>query len=358
MTAPRLDSSGGPRLVPDEVRTPDSTARSSAVRRWTRLLVIAAVVVGLAVVGLRGRLPDLGDVWAAFADAHYGWVLLAVGLQVGSLGAFVLQQRLLLRSLGVQLRPGRAFAIILASTAVAIAVPAGAVVSTVFTVREYQRAGATREKAATSVIVSGLASIGGVALLYVLGSLTLFASSPTDAVHWRPLLIVVALTAVTVTAVVLGRRHLRRPPPGERPIAGGRVTRYARALLTSAREAWRAGAEINARDWTAALGYSTAKWFGDLVCLVAAVRAFGQPVSVTTIAAIYISVQIVRQVPLTPGGIGVVDVALIGALTAAGAGAASAGAAVLIYRLLSCWLLIPAGGVAALLLRRASAAPT
>ena len=56
--------------------------------------------------------------------------------------------------------------------------------------------------------------------------------------------------------------------------------------------------------------------------------------------------------PLTPGGVGVVDTALVAGLTAAGATAVTAAAAVLIYRLISCWLLLPAGGLAAVLLRR------
>ncbi|WP_238005938.1 lysylphosphatidylglycerol synthase transmembrane domain-containing protein [Dactylosporangium sp. AC04546] len=318
----------------------------------TRLLAIAVVVVGLTVVGLRGRLPALSDVVDALVDADYGWVLLAVSLQLASIGAFVLQQRHLLHSLGVHLRRGRAFAIILASTAVGIAVPAGAAVSTAFTIREYRRVGATREIAAACAIVSGLASIGGMALLYVGGSLAFLAGSPAG-LNWRPLLIVIGLAALTLVAMVIGRRHLRRPSPGERESGGSRAARYVRAVLRSAREAWRAGAEISARDWAAALAYATIKWFADLMCLVAAVRALDQPAGVTALAGIYLSVQIVRQVPLTPGGIGVIDAALVAGLTATGASTTSATAAVLIYRLLSCWLIVPAGGVAALALRRA-----
>jgi putative heme transporter len=101
-----------------------------------------------------------------------------------------------------------------------------------------------------------------------------------------------------------------------------------------------------------ALAYAAVNWLTDLLCLAAATRALGLPVGVTTLAGIYLGVQIVRQVPLTPGGVGVVETAFIAGLTAAGATAISAAAAVLIHRLLSCWLLIPVGGIAALVLRR------
>jgi uncharacterized protein (TIRG00374 family) len=75
------------------------------------------------------------------------------------------------------------------------------------------------------------------------------------------------------------------------------------------------------------------------------------PVGVTTVAGIYLGVQIVRQIPLTPGGIGVVEAALIAGLTAAGGTAPAAAAVVLTYRLLSFWLILPVGGLAWLSLR-------
>jgi uncharacterized protein (TIRG00374 family) len=321
---------------------------TTTTRRLTRPLLIILAVAGLAVVGLRGRLPAVGDVLDALSRAGHDWVLLAVGLQLASIGAFVLQQRQLLSGLGVRLRTGHVLGIVLASTAVAIAVPAGGVVATAYTVKAYQRVGATREQAIASVVVSGLASIGGIALLYAGGSLAI----STALLNGRPLLTVAGLTALTLVALALGRRYLRGRRPGDRVAGGGRVAHWLRAALASAREAWRAGAEIGARDWVVALAYGTVKWLADLLCLVAAVWALGRPVEPAALAGVYLSVQIVRQVPLTPGGIGVVEAALIAGLTAAGLDTASAAAAVLIYRLLSCWLVVPAGGLAALSLRR------
>jgi len=93
-------------------------------------------------------------------------------------------------------------------------------------------------------------------------------------------------------------------------------------------------------------------WLTDLLCLAACTHALGLPIDVTTLAGIYLGVQIVRQIPITPGGVGLIETAFIAGLTAAGATAASATAAVLIYRVLSCWILLPLGGVAAVLLRR------
>ena len=53
-----------------------------------------------------------------------------------------------------------------------------------------------------------------------------------------------------------------------------------------------------------------------------------------------------------------IETALVAGLTASGATAITAAAAVLLYRLLSCWLLIPLGGAAALVLRRPGRSPS
>lgn len=327
----------------------------SRYTRWLRLAAIGVAVVGLAVVGLRGRFPDPREFVAALAGAGYGWIALAAVLQVVSLAAFAFQQRRLIDNLGVRLRRRHLMAITLARSALSISLPAGAAVSTGYAIREYRRAGVTSKIGAASQIVSGLASIGGLTLLYVIGGAGIVAQNPGAFLSWRPLAVVVALAAVTAGAVAIGRRHTARPDrereDGHR-VPYGRVGRQVARLLASARDAWRAGAALRARDWAAALAYAALNWLTDLLCLAAATKALGLPVGLTTLAGIYLGVQIVRQVPLTPGGVGVIETALVAGLTASGATAISAAAAVLVYRLLSCWLIIPAGGIAAVALRR------
>jgi uncharacterized membrane protein YbhN (UPF0104 family) len=339
--------------------------------RWFRLAAIGVAVVVLAVIGLRGRLPDPVEFLAALAGAEYGWVALAALLQAVSLAAFALQQRRLIDNLGVRLRLRHVMAITLARSALSISLPAGAAVSTGYAIREYRRAGVTRKVGAASAIVSGLASIGGLTLLYVVGAVTIAAQHPSGLLNWQPLAVVAALTALTAGAVTVGRRHADprgvpgrrgrtrpdRDPASEPRAPYGRVGAQIVRLLTAGREAWQAGASLRARDWAAALAYAALNWLTDLLCLAAATRALGLPIGVTTLAGIYLGVQIVRQVPLTPGGVGVVETALVAGLTAVGATAVSAAAAVLVYRLLSCWLIIPVGGIAALTLRRGRPAP-
>jgi len=336
---------------------PAEVSSHPGVSRWFRLALVGASVGALAVIGLRGRLPDPGEFVAALAGAEYGWVALAALLQIISLAAFAFQQQRLLDNLGVRLRVRRLMAITLARSALSISLPAGAAVSTGYAIREYQKAGVSRRVGAASAVVSGLASIGGLTLLYVVGGAGVLARDPDTYLSWRPLLVVAALAGITAGGIMLGRRYAARPRQaraGSGAVRNSRAGRLVTRLLGSARGAWQAGSGLRVRDWAVALAYAAVNWLTDLLCLAAATRALGLPVGVTTLAGIYLGVQIVRQVPLTPGGVGVVETALVAGLTASGATAISAAAAVLIYRLISCWLIIPAGGIAAIALRRAA----
>jgi uncharacterized protein (TIRG00374 family) len=58
----------------------------------------------------------------------------------------------------------------------------------------------------------------------------------------------------------------------------------------------------------------------------------------------YAATAVIALVPLTPGGIGIVEASLSGLLVLAGVGSASAIIATLAYRLVTYWLPILAGG--------------
>jgi uncharacterized protein (TIRG00374 family) len=66
----------------------------------------------------------------------------------------------------------------------------------------------------------------------------------------------------------------------------------------------------------------------------------------------FCAAQFLGTLPLTPGGLGFVEAGLTGTLALAGVPAGAAVVATLGYRLVSFWLPIPAGAVAALLHRR------
>jgi len=139
-----------------------------------------------------------------------------------------------------------------------------------------------------------------------------------------------------------------RPGPGRRTVRNPRLARLIQPIM----DAVRGSREVAGRHWALALAAATANWLTDLLCLAAAARAFHLPVGPVELGAVYLTVQLVRQIPLTPGGIGVIEVSLLAGLVSAGAAEAPAAAAVLVYRLLSCWLILPVGFLGWLVLRR------
>jgi hypothetical protein len=126
----------------------------------------------------------------------------------------------------------------------------------------------------------------------------------------------------------------------------------ARRLLPSARPAWaRTALTVPARTWAAVLLAALVNWTLDMLCLVAAALACGAEVSWGRLALLYLAVQVVRQVPVTPGGLGLIETSMLAGLTAAGADGVTAAAVVLVYRLLSFWLILPLGLGGHLMLR-------
>ncbi|MGB8022289.1 MAG: YbhN family protein [Candidatus Nanopelagicales bacterium] len=84
---------------------------------------------------------------------------------------------------------------------------------------------------------------------------------------------------------------------------------------------------------------------GYVAALYLAARALGGEVGFVTIGLVYLTVGSVASVAPTPGGIGAVEAVLLAALTGVGMDPASALAAVFLYRLVTFWLPIPAGGL-------------
>ncbi len=108
----------------------------------------------------------------------------------------------------------------------------------------------------------------------------------------------------------------------------------------------------------AAFGWSLGSWGLDCACLLLSFVAVGAPVPWRGLLLAYGAGQLAATLPITPGGLGVVEGSLTIAIVAYGGGEISTVAAVLLYRILSFWAVLPAGwaswGVVALQGRRSA----
>jgi uncharacterized protein (TIRG00374 family) len=105
------------------------------------------------------------------------------------------------------------------------------------------------------------------------------------------------------------------------------------------------------RRWGFALLAAVGNTGFDYLALLCALRAVGVAPRPSLVVLAYAAAELLAQIPFTPGGLGFVEAGLVGTLTLAGAPGPAALSATLLYRLVSYWLPIPAGGVAYLLFR-------
>ena len=171
------------------------------------------------------------------------------------------------------------------------------------------------------------ALIGGVVFV-------LLCAAGAAAILWdRP------LVAVGRAAQSVRNRILRKRPP----LAG------LPARLLRERDEVR---DVLGRNWWQALLLSAGRWVLDYLTLLAALTAVHADPRPSTVLLAFCAAQFLGTLPLTPGGLGFVEAGLTGTLVLAGVPTGAAVVATLGYRLVSFWLPIPAGGVAALLHKR------
>ncbi len=143
-----------------------------------------------------------------------------------------------------------------------------------------------------------------------------------------------------------GDRRRAAPPrlgEGAPPTAAkhAKIATARRTLVAGTREAI---AIVGRRDplvIVGALGY----WIFDNAVLWAAFHAFGADVDISVILLGYLVGQLGGLLPI-PGGVGGIDLGLIGMLVAFGAPAAATAAAVLVYRVILFWVPLLGGAVA------------
>jgi uncharacterized protein (TIRG00374 family) len=106
------------------------------------------------------------------------------------------------------------------------------------------------------------------------------------------------------------------------------------------------------RKWWEALLSALGNWLFDYLALLAALAAVGSKPRPTLVLLAYVASMVLGMIPITPGGLGFVEAGLTATLRLAGVSTPDAVLATLAYRLVSYWLPLPAGLIAATLHRR------
>lgn len=344
-----------PALTPAAVDAAKSSAspdgprrKSSRLRRWLSAVISLAIVIGIFWFFLP-QFADISQVWSTIRAMTAGEVaLLAVAAAWNLLTyCFVL----LVATPGLTL--GQAFVITQSSTAVSNTLPAGSVVGIGTTSAMYYSWGFSASRITVSVLLCGLWS-NFVKLGLPVFALALLAlqGDPGLARVIAALLGFAGLAAVVIVLGLILRSEdfaRRAGLTGQRWVSAV-LRRFGRPPVTG----WdKATTKFRARTilllrrrwhWlTLATLVSHLSLFAVLLLSLRAVGVSDDQVTWVEALAIFAFARLVTAIPITPGGLGIVELALIAGLVAAGGSADQVTAGVLVYRVLTYVLPIPLG---------------
>jgi uncharacterized membrane protein YbhN (UPF0104 family) len=322
-----------------------------------RIHVRQVLLLGVTAVSLYLLAPALAQVFGSFprlVDLSPLWFALMLLLEVCSYGCMWSIQRLALRT--KDWTP--VITSQLAAAAFGAVVPGGLAAAGALQYSMLTRGGVPQPRAASGMTAASLIVFGSLLALPILTLPAILGGAPVErglqlsAIAGGVLFLLVAGGGVLAfkfdrPLIALGRaiqavenrtvRRKKEPRTGlpKRLLAERDVVRRV----------------LGAQWWKAAL-FASGRWLFDYLALMAALTAVGANPRPALVLLAYCAAQGLGTLPLTPGGLGFVEAGLTGTLALAGVDGGQAVVATLAYRLVSFWLPIPAGAVAAYVHRR------
>jgi uncharacterized membrane protein YbhN (UPF0104 family) len=311
--------------------------------RW-RGPTVAAVVVVILVVELFFGWDSLVGALTHLRTPQWSWVAWALVAEVASMGTYARMQRALLRGAGTKVPVRRHVALAYAAHSLSATLPGGPVFSTSFNFRQMRRFGASAAVASWCIALSGVLSAGALIVIGAVGGILTRSTG-----SWGTLIAYLGGALVIAIAVRLVAHHPQW------------LTRPTRALLGTVNRARRRPAghgrdrlvgfvdqlrsiRVRPRDFVIAAALAVANWLLDAACLWMCCVAVGADgITATQLVIAYCAGMAAASVPIVPGGLGIVDGALVLGLVAGGLSSSSAVAAVVLYRVISFGFVIGAG---------------
>lgn len=298
----------------------------------------AGIALGLATATVLVRAAGPARV-AGVLRTLDGWALVGVGtLEVAALAALVGLYRATDRANGGRLGWRDAMTVGLGAFSLTQLLPGGGAAGGVFAMRRLRRHGADPVRATTTVVLVGLVSMGTLGL--VLSIATTIAALASG--RYAPYAVASATATVLVLlALAVLRRLTEAGPARDRLVARlGRVTWRGHPVAT----AWAAslGAHEGLLHRPAVLlrpaAWSALNWTFDIGVLALLLHAVGAGTPLVAVFVAFAVANLLNALPLTPGGIGMVEAGLAGTLIGLGSDPAATSVAVLGYRAVAYWI--------------------
>ena len=314
------------------------------VAAWPAVrIAIGFGLIAAAVWVLSSKGSELSGFTSVFSTLNWWVVPPAFVCEILSYACFAMMQRELL--VAGHLRPPfwTLFKLTFGSQALTNSLPVGNALATVYGFRWFRRFGADSTLAIWALAGTLIASLVSLSLVACIGlALATDAGASLDLVpvligvlavalaigslfvYERPLHFVVS-GALRVSVAVTGR------PRGDTHEQIGRIMTW----MTAVRLSW---AQIGRT-----VAWGATNWLLDCACFALMFTAIHAPIPWDGLLLAYGAGQLAATLPITPGGLGVVEGSLTIALVAFGGQVSSTTDAVLLYRLISFWFILVLG---------------
>jgi putative heme transporter len=304
-------------------------------------IVLSVVVIGAVFAFALPRIANYGDVWDVVKDLSWWWIvalLLSVLLNTATYGPPWMAAL-----------PGLSYwhstRVTLASTALSSVAPGGAAVGMASSFAMLKAWGFQGRPVGLAVVLTSIWNqlvILGVPIVALAGVVAQGGRNRTLELVAMIALAVFVLIVVGFAVGLSSARLARRV--GDR---AARTVSWAKRIVHKAPVKWKGESFVRFREET--IGLIRERWWfltlatlaGHLtvfIVLLVSVRAVGIPrveVSIVEAFAAWALARVLGSIPITPGGVGFVELGLTGVLVAFGASNAEAVAATLIYRFLT-----------------------
>ena len=298
----------------------------------------ALIVLALVLRALLGSGVQIGRAADLLTHPAVPWIFLALACELASYLAYALAQRRLLRATGHRLNARWLACLSVAAQSLSNFLPAGYLASNVLNFRELRNRSLASAHATWVLLMTSVLYIGTLATLALVGA-ELAGGEAAGAVRDLGIGALTLLALLALSLPALTRRIRRSLTPG----LSGRTRRFLAAVSE---------VKLSRRDLAICGALFTACWIADAACLVATFPAVGAAVPWTTLLVAYCGAQLASFIPITPGGVGLVEGSLAVVLVTHGVSGIHVLSAILLYRMISYWGTLPAGAAGYAVVRR------
>ena len=304
----------------------------------------AVLVAGITIYLVFPSLAEVFDSFPKLTELDPIWFSLALAFEIAHFVTTIGLQRI---ALGTKAWFSVSTSM-LAGNSISLVVPGGAAVGAATQFRMLSTAGSDTTAAVGGLTVFSLLQIGGLLALPIFVLPAIIAGTPiARSLEYTAVLGLVAFVLFAgFGAAVLALDGPMRWAGHVVQAARNRLRRNAAPMTDLPDRLVRERNRIRVvlgRRWKEATLLSSGRLLLDYGCLLASIRATGAKPNPSLVLLAYAVAKLLALIPITPGGLGIVEAGLSGLLIVAGVSSGDAVVATLAYRIISYWLPIFVG---------------